>query len=244
MYFLLNEEKAVAGNEKQDEELAPPLLSLFACPVPRPAAKEIMFSALSGVQTNSLWPNITVYYCSNYLKSLEKENRALHRLRNEVQQLRQQTHELNQLRIKNQQLVQTLQRSNERGSLDAASLGFVSNEQWKDVGTNTPKQALTTFFYYLSQGDLRALVSRSTLDQAEQEPFENASPEDLEKAAESMKNFTKEIKSFRVQQLNQHDESHITVQVQTALNGENVPIKLLKQDNQWRFDMEDGAKFF
>jgi septal ring factor EnvC (AmiA/AmiB activator) len=178
------------------------------------------------------------------IESLEKENRALHRLRNEVQQLRQQTNALNQLRIKNQQLVQTLQRSNERGSLDAASLGFVSNEQWKDVGTNTPKQALTTFFYYLSQGDLRALVSRSTLDQAEQEPFENASPEDLEKAAESMRNFTKEIKSFRVQQLNQHDESHITVQIQTAFNGETVPIKLLKQDKQWRFDMEDGAKFF
>ena len=74
MYFLLNEEKAVAGNEKQDEELAPPLLSLFACSVPCPVAKAIMFSALSGVQTNSLWPNITVYYCSNYLKSLEKEN--------------------------------------------------------------------------------------------------------------------------------------------------------------------------
>ena len=71
----------------------------------------------------------------------------------------------------------------------------------------------------------------------------NASPEDLEKAAESMKNFTKNIKSFRVQQLNQHDESHITAKIQTALNGEAVPIKLLKQDNQWRFDMTD-VNFF
>ena len=177
------------------------------------------------------------------IESLERENRALHRLRNEVQQLRKKTNALNQLRIENQRLAQTLQRSNENGSLDTPSLGFISNERWKDVGTNTPEHALTTFFYYLSQGDLMALFSRSTLDQTEQSPFKNASPEDLEKAAESMKNFTKNIKSFRVQQLNQHDESHITAKIQTALNGEAVPIKLLKQDNQWRFDMTD-VNFF
>jgi hypothetical protein len=177
------------------------------------------------------------------IDSLEEENKELHRLRNEIQQLRQRTNTLNELRLKNQQLAQTLQRSKESGQLDAASLGFVSNDQWKDLGTQTPKQALTTLFYYLSQGNLAALVSRSSLDQMEPNPLDKLSPEDLKRVSEDMKTFTKDIKSFRVQQLNQHDETHVTAQIQTALNGEVVPVKLLKIDSEWRFDMAD-ANFF
>lgn len=177
------------------------------------------------------------------IDSLEEANKELHKLRNEVQQLRQRTNALTRLRLKNQQLAQTIQRSNESGSLDAASLGFVSSERWKDMGTKTPEQALTTFFHYLSQGNLTALVARSILDKADQNPLEKLSPEDLKKASKSMMDFTKEIKGFRVHQLNQHDETHITVQIQTALNGEAIPIKLLKQDKEWRLDMQD-TKFF
>lgn len=177
------------------------------------------------------------------IKTLEEENRELHKLRNEVRQLREQSDSLDQLKLRNKQLVETIQRSKQSGEFDADALGFISSDRWRDVGLNTPEEALTTFFHYLSQGKIADLVPRSTLKNSNQNPFEKLSPEEIEKASQSVKEFTSNIQGFRIDRIDRHSETQITVQIQTALNGAAIPIELLKHGNEWRLNM-DGQAFF
>ncbi len=177
------------------------------------------------------------------IEELKKENRELHRLRSEVRQLRQKTNTLAQLKERNQQLMESVERSQEQGSIDIASLGFVSKEQWTDAGLKDPESTVKTIFHYLSKGDLDALVARSAIEDESQNPLNTLDDEKRSAASETMRDFTQNIHGFRIAKQDQNNDHSVTVHIQTALDGEAIPVSLQKVDQQWKIDLKANQMF-
>lgn len=177
------------------------------------------------------------------IEQLKQENRELHRLRSEVHQLRQQTNSLAQLRERNQQLLTSIKSSQEQGNLDVASLGFVAKEHWKDAGLRSPEATVQTIFHYLRQGDLEALVARSAIGDGAQNPLDSMDEEKRSAASDAMRDFIKNIYAFRIAKQDQTSNDTVTVHIQTALDGETIPVSLLKVDQQWKVDLAASKVF-
>lgn len=177
------------------------------------------------------------------IANLEKANRDLHRLRNEVGQLRQQTNRIETLREENHRLATSLEQARQTGQVALDSLGFRESDGWQDVGMATPPDAIMTFFYYLRRGDPEALIERSQLSDPIRELLDQRRPEELERVRVSMRESTADISGFRIDSIEERENDKLIVQVQTALNGERLPIDLIKSGSQWRFNFTENSPF-
>ena len=107
---------------------------------------------------------------------------------------------------------------------------------------NSPENAVTSFFHYLSQGNIDALLARCFFGDGPN-PIESLNEETREQASESLKEFSAQVPAFRISKLEHQSESDVSVQIQTALEGEALPFKLRKVGSEWKLNAE-GEQFF
>ncbi len=177
------------------------------------------------------------------IEKLKRENKELHRLRNEVRQLRQQTNSLAQVKERHSQLVASLEQSQQRGNLDTESLGFISKDRWKNAGMRNPTAAVTTIFHYLSAGNVEALASLTHIEDQSQNPLNGLSDEKRAAASETMREFTNSIHAFRIARQDQTSDEAITMHIQTALDGEAIPVAFQKVGQEWKIDLKASQVF-
>ena len=176
------------------------------------------------------------------IKLLESANRERHLLRNEVRQLRERTKPIDQLRQQNQDLRESLEQSQSHDQLNANALDFIPRSQWQDLGMHSPERAVSTFFYYLSRGDLEAFIARCELED-NKNPLDGLTPERREETIQQIKALIDTVPAYRISNLEQESDTEVTVQIQTALNGEAISFKLEKIGFEWKLDAEGNSLF-
>ncbi|HWN97336.1 MAG TPA: hypothetical protein VNT99_20050, partial [Methylomirabilota bacterium] len=117
--------------------------------------------------------------------ALKSETKDLPRLRNEVGQLRAKQNELANARTENERLVDA-KRTGAPLPREVPP-GFISREQLRNVGYETPENTVQTFLWAMREGNYETVMQSFALENRERAYFENLSPENRAKEASNFK---------------------------------------------------------
>ncbi len=171
--------------------------------------------------------------------ALKSETKDLARLRNEIGQLRTEQNEWANVRAENERLADA-KRTGAPVPREVPP-GFISREQLRNAGYETPESTVETFFWAMREGNYEAVMQSFALGNRERANFENLSPENRAKEASD---FKQRISQRMMQQFNdfsvagREDISADTVvlHVRSSVSTNTLQHRLKRVGQEWKLD--------
>jgi hypothetical protein len=171
--------------------------------------------------------------------ALRAQTRDLAKLRNEVSQLRAQQSELAAARAESARLLDA------KGS--GAPLrrevppGFISKEQLRNAGFQTPEDAVQTFFWAMREGDLGLMAQGLSPGNEERKEIERMPPEkraELEKMLRAEENRKENpmnyFNDFAVRGKEVISDDAVVLHIGSSLSMNTAKVKLERSAGEWR----------
>jgi TolA-binding protein len=174
------------------------------------------------------------------IERLRRENKDLHKLRNEVAQLRQQKPELEMARAENLRLHQARQAREQLQHLSDQP-GYVPNTSWIDAGFGSPEATTRTFCWALREGKFDRVLDclAPAIRQTAGQEFVNPS----EQQRKEVSSFMSQFKGYRLTEKTMVNENEVIFGVQAAPFGEKVVKVAVKRfGNDWRISGEPDTR--
>jgi hypothetical protein len=171
--------------------------------------------------------------------ALKNETKDLARLRNEVGQLRTKQNELVNARAENERLLD----AKRTGATLPREVppGFISREQLRNAGYETPENTVQTFFWAMREGSYEIAMQSFAPENRDRAYFENLSPENRAKEAN---NFKREISQPMMQQFNDYSvarredisEDVVVLHVRSSVSTNTLQHRLKRVGQEWKLD--------
>lgn len=169
--------------------------------------------------------------------ALRAQTRELPKLRNEVNQLRAKQNEVMTARAEHEQLVRA-QQSGARLPREVAP-GFISKEQLRNAGYETPEDAIQTFFWAMREGNFELAMQSLSPEERELARLERLSPE---KRAQEETNFKRDVQEtmehfndFTVARREQLSDDTVALHVRSSISTNTSKFQLKRFGAEWKW---------
>jgi hypothetical protein len=165
-------------------------------------------------------------------EKLRAENQDLPRLRNEVGQLRRQTADLDKLRAEHERLLAKMSAGqSSKSTAPALPADYISRDALRDVGLSSPENAMQTFFWAMSTGNMKRLMQCSANDQ--NQPVSDA---ELEAQGQDLAKQFSAFPGYRVAEKTNLAPDEVQIGIQASPGGVVAPIKFKFDGTQWKLE--------
>lgn len=165
------------------------------------------------------------------IETLNKENKDLFKLRNEMGQLRRQKAELEKLRVENQELGRRFKEPALSDPQATIPSGYVAREAIADCGFATPEATVQTYFKALVSEDY-ARFNQCLAESWEVELLDLNSA-DAYRFREIVELWRK-FPGYFLGESKMIDAATIELQVKTSAEGPSMPLTLQHVNNEWK----------
>ena len=169
--------------------------------------------------------------------ALRVQTRDLAKLRNEVSQLRTRPSELAAARTENARLIEAKQ----TGAPLPREVppGFISKEQLRNAGYESPEDALQTLFWAMREGSYQLAMQLFASGNRERVHFESLTPEKRAQDEEGFRQrasqqLMKNFNDFSVAQREQISEDAVILHVRSSVGTNTLKFELKRFGNEWK----------
>ena len=166
---------------------------------------------------------------------LRAQTRDLPKLRTEVSQLRVRQRELATARVEHERLL----RAKESGAPVPREIppGFVSREQLRNAGYETPEDTIQTFFWAMREGNAAVAMESLSPENKQRIRFDSVPPEQreaLELKARGGAPEMKQFNDFNVAERQQLSEDKVKLYLRSSLSTNTVSYELKRFGTEWK----------
>ena len=171
------------------------------------------------------------------VEGLRAQTRDLAKLRNEVSQLRARQNELADARAENAQLLDA-KRTGAKLPREAPP-GFISKEQLRNAGFETPENAVQTFFWAMREGELAVMLQGLVPENEERKQLDRMPPEkrmEFEKLfrAKDSREAMDHFNDFAVRGKEVISDDDVVLYIGSSLSTNTAKVKLARTAGEWR----------